>query len=332
MIEVIHQLNVWAEAWCGLMWAILWQSTLLVVLIALGAVLLRRSSPTVRYWLWQIVAIKLLLMPFWTLAVPMPFWADNIQPQGFEVAALPGSAPPVPDGLTRPESIESLDSSSAGQSEGDSVFAGLGRLTWQSWLLLGWGAAVALQVSRLVRQRIQLGRLLREAVPADENLAALVGDLADRLGIKRVPSVVLTNADCSLFLCGLGRPVLVAPASLLPSLGRMQHRQVLLHELAHVKRLDLLWGWPAEIARIVYFFHPVVYWAGQKLGLERELACDQLAMSLTSRDPADYAQTLVQVVSHSSQPAAIRPQAAISAGLDGGRAEPQLQRTARRTP
>ena len=88
-----------------------------------------------------------------------------------------------------------------------------------------------------------------------------------------------------------------------------------MHELAHIKRHDLVWGWPVEIARIVYFFNPLVYWVAYQLGLERELACDQLAMARSGHPPADYAQTLVQVISHTSESAAI--QAAIAAGLTG---------------
>src|SRR5262245_17822175 len=37
--------------------------------------LLRRSAPALRYWCWQIVALKLLLMPSWIVAIPLPgFW------------------------------------------------------------------------------------------------------------------------------------------------------------------------------------------------------------------------------------------------------------------
>jgi beta-lactamase regulating signal transducer with metallopeptidase domain len=67
---------------------------------------------------------------------------------------------------------------------------------------------------------------------------------------------------------------------------------------------------------MIYFFNPLVWWAGYRLRLERELACDQLAMAHSGHPPADYAQTLVQVVSHASQQAGVQA-AAISAGLTG---------------
>src|SRR6476646_1888836 len=53
--------------------AILWQSTLLAIAVGLVCRLLPVSWPNVRYWLWQLVAVKLLLLPFW----------------GWELAVLP---------------------------------------------------------------------------------------------------------------------------------------------------------------------------------------------------------------------------------------------------
>ena len=97
----------------------------------------------------------------------------------------------------------------------------------------------------------------------------------------------MTPADCPLLVCGLRRPVVVLPGRLAGSLDRSQLRQAVLHELAHVKRRDLLWSWPAEIARMFYFFNPIVHWVCYRLRLERELACDQLAMAFGGGTPAD---------------------------------------------
>jgi beta-lactamase regulating signal transducer with metallopeptidase domain len=192
----------------------------------------------------------------------------------------------------------------------------LAAIDWQTWLLSIWCVAVLLQTARLLGQRLRLAGLLKRAAPAPDDLAQLAAELAREIGLRRVPAVVSVEGDCPLFVCGLWRTRLVLPSRLMASLGPAERRQVILHELAHVKRRDLVWGWPIEIARIVYFFHPLVYWAAYQLRLERELACDQLAMARSGHTAAGYAQTLVQVVSHSSQPPAMQV-AAISAGLSG---------------
>jgi hypothetical protein len=333
MTQLIQTINNSSEAWTRLVCAILWQSTLLAAMIALVALLLRRTSPAVRYWLWQIVAIKLLLMPFWTLAIPLPSWAGGARPHGagmVEAEEYPRSTPgrsraggddePVGPGSV---GIEPVGTRAAEMPVGDSppstpsVWRGLGEITWQSWLLMGWVAVVGLQVVRLSWQRVRLGRLLRRAEGADVELASLVGELAARLRLRRGPSIALIDADCPLFVCGWRQPVLVLSRSLAPSLDRSRLRQVVLHELAHLKRHDLVWGWTAEIARLVYFFNPVVHWVCYRLRLERELACDQLAMALSGGTPADYAQTLIHVVDHDSRPAVLKSPDGVCTSLDG---------------
>ncbi len=182
--------------------------------------------------------------------------------------------------------------------------------------MAAWFAAVVWQLLAVLRQRRRLAGLLRRAEAADADVARLVAELAARVGLRRVPAAVCVTGDCPLFVCGLWRPRLVLPSRLIGSLDDAKRRQVILHELAHVKRHDLIWGWTGEIARMVYFFHPVVWWVAYRLRLERELACDQVAMVRSGHPPAAYAETLVEVVSHASQPASAPP-TAISAGVTG---------------
>src|SRR5262249_35116180 len=98
---------------------------------------------------------------------------------------------------------------------------------------------------------------------------------------------------------------LVLPHGLMAELGPDCWREVLLHELGHLKRRDLWWGWLPALARTVYFFHPVAHWVWFRIRLERELACDQLAMMHSGRSAADSAGVLVQVVGHASMPALV---------------------------
>ncbi|MCH7688737.1 MAG: M56 family metallopeptidase [Planctomycetes bacterium] len=322
MPSVVESLNHISENWTELMWAVLWQSTLLVGVVAVIAILLGRSSPVVRYWLWQIVAIKLLLMPFWTLAVPIPSLFDTKR----KTYTITLNEPAIPLIPVEDSPAGQLDRKLPADLPGDRTpaasvtSASYREITWQSWLLWTWLVVVLTQIMRVVWLRIRLGQMLRTAVPAPGELAALLQNATELLGLKRVPQVVLTEFDCSPFVCGIFRPVIVLPKSLTSSFDPKRMQQVLLHELAHVKRLDLLWGWIPEIARIIYFFHPFVHWVSYRIRLERELSCDQLAMAHSGQNAADYADTLVQVVSHTSEPAMLKTTAATSAGLNGDEA------------
>ncbi|NLE36861.1 MAG: M56 family metallopeptidase [Pirellulaceae bacterium] len=316
MLTIILILNEWGQRWSDAMAAVLWQSVLLVALATLVAWFLRRSSPVVRCWLWRIVAIKLLLMPFWSFTIPLPSWAAStrVDPPvvsqrsdmlGEDLGRMPLQRPlPVP-----------RDTGGEAPLPGTPFWEGLATISWRAWLLLAWFAVVSWQFLRLPCQRLRLARLLRQSTPADEDITGLVAELAGQLGLRRIPTTALVADDCPVFVFGIWRSWLVLPSRLMARLDQARRTQIILHELAHIKRHDLAWGWPLEIARIVYFFHPLVYWVAYEHGLERELACDQLAMAHSGHPPADYAETLVQVISHTSESAAI--QAAIAAGLTG---------------
>ena len=322
MAVFVADWNAVAEIWGDRMWAVVWQSTLFAaVLIIFSVLFLRRSSPALRYWVWQILAIKLLVMPFWTYAIPRVQFVPTMSARemaGFsEPTASPGTEPASP--MPRPAAgvpTVAVAKTPADARDLQPASSPAGRITGLGWLLALWGVVVAAQCIRILWQHERLARLLRRATPVDESLAALVRETACRLGLRRAPQAVLTDTDCSPFVCGIRRATLVLPRRLTASLSTTELTVVLLHELAHLQRRDLVWGWIGQIVRVVYFFHPVVHWISYRLRLERELACDKIAMSFSGQNPGDYAATLVRVVSQTSEPSFFKA-AATSAGLDG---------------
>lgn len=69
---------------------------------------------------------------------------------------------------------------------------------------------------------------------------------------------------------------------------------VLLHELAHIKRMDVLWQLFSRIVCSLYWFHPLVWRAHRRMRSACELACDDSVLS-NGVIPSNYAQHLVNV-------------------------------------
>jgi len=320
-------LNAWSNGWSEYMLAVLWQSTILAMVIAVLAWLARRASPAVRYWLWQIVAIKLLLAPIWTLGLPLAWLpardaertivrgTHTGSPRATDTATGEVSASiAANDGPLLPLATDPADEPAQASVRTARVPAktpAAQTLNWTSWLMLAWAAFVACQALLLIWQRLRLGRLLAQCEVAHPPLQQLVRDVAEAIQLRRVPAVLLSEVDCSPFVCGLWRPMLVLPKSLEPLVSAGELRPVIVHELAHLKRGDLWFGWIPQIARVMYFFHPVAYWAAFRVRLEAELACDGWAMNATGQGPAAYADLLVRIVSRLSEPAMLRPAAAL---------------------
>jgi beta-lactamase regulating signal transducer with metallopeptidase domain len=77
---------------------------------------------------------------------------------------------------------------------------------------------------------------------------------------------------------------------------REELRHVFLHELAHIKRHDILTGWMALGLQIVYWFNPLVWLAFYRLRADRELACDALALShARTGEKQGYGLTIVKL-------------------------------------
>jgi hypothetical protein len=303
-----------AGAWAELAWAVTWQGALLVGAFALVALGMRRSSPGLRYGLWQVAAIKLLLMPLWGVAIALPAHPrrePGERPRVPPAARSAGTIGAGPEDRVGGPGPAASAAGPPGESAGDPPW--FARIDRPAWLLGGWGLAVAVQVAAIARQRRRLERLLRRASPAGEpDLLALVAELSDRVGLRRRPEVLIVDDEGSPFVCRPRRPALVLPRGLAGTLDPGSLRAVLLHELAHIRRRDLVWDWIPVIARLVYFFHPAAHYVAYRARLERELACDQAAMVLTGQEADGYASTLIEVMSRASAPPAVRAALAIA--------------------
>ena len=110
---------------------------------------------------------------------------------------------------------------------------------------------------------------------------------------------------------------------------------VLLHELIHVRRHDLLAQLAAQAACCLYWFHPLAWLAAKELRKERERACDDavLAGGVAAPDYAghllDLARVLVERRSLADAPAMAETgdlEERVRAVLDGSRNRAPLSR------
>ncbi|MDQ6872875.1 MAG: HEAT repeat domain-containing protein, partial [Gemmatimonadota bacterium] len=119
-------------------------------------------------------------------------------------------------------------------------------------------------------------------------------EVSDRLSLDQPPRLLRSDDAKMPFACGLFTPTIVLPAEC-DSWSLDRRRAVLLHELAHVRRHDLVGHTLGRLACAVYWFHPLVWTAAKRLRSESERACDDLALACGAR-AADYAEHLLDIV------------------------------------
>lgn len=93
---------------------------------------------------------------------------------------------------------------------------------------------------------------------------------------------------------GTLQPVVLIPIGLLTGFPTSQIEAILAHELAHIRRYDYLVNMLQSFVEVVFFFHPALWWLSERVRIEREHCCDDLAVEVCG-DRMSLAHALVGI-------------------------------------
>jgi cytohesin len=267
------------------LWTQSWQIALLVGAVGLASWALRNRSAHVRYLLWLLVLAKCLTPPI--VEVPLAVLPDrepsavvpiiSTAPPQEEVArtAVEKRLPPTPT----PAAREPL------------------RLTTRQWLAVGWLAGVAVftcvALTKAARTILWLRRERR-------TLPRTSGDSFDEtfrsLGVKRPPRIWLIEGVGQPFVWGILRGDIYLPNRFAGIDDDEHRRDILAHEISHVLRFDAAVNLLQIIAQAIFWFHPLLWWANQRIRREREKCCDEMAIAHLGARPKDYSSAIVSTL------------------------------------
>lgn len=163
-----------------------------------------------------------------------------------------------------------------------------------NWPLAIWLAGVLLALAPVAIGYIKVRRIAGMATPfEDDRWQALLAAECSRLGTATEARVRVSRDSVVPFAFGFARPQIILPAGW-ADWPILRQRTVLLHELAHVKRRDLLWQLFANIMTALWWFQPLCWWMRSSLRRESEKACDELVLQSGVR-ASDYASELLAI-------------------------------------
>jgi beta-lactamase regulating signal transducer with metallopeptidase domain len=299
-------LNSIGRAFCHYAADAFTQSALLViVLFTLDLLLRRRVRAVVRYSVWLLVLVKLVLPPTLALPTGIGYWLGNrpsaVAPElqgspetvGFELAR-----PPRPEPLQPSNEIpESRLPAQAGESEGliTPAASSLPPVTWQAILFLFWvGGVVAF--AALLAQRLRFVKgLVAASTPAGPELLGLLEQCRGQIGVRREVALRMLDTLPSPAVCGLRRPTILMPAPLVERLTPAGLRVALIHELAHIKRADLWINAVQTVLQVIYFYNPFVWLANAMIRRTCEEAVDETVLVTLGGQARDYSNTLINI-------------------------------------
>lgn len=240
-----------------------------------------------RYWLGLLLVLRLVL----PIAPPASFSAFN---------ALRRPSPP-PRADLRPVPVVATRKPVA------TVVMPPPAAVWSAreWLALFWLAGTCVALLIVVRRHFRFKAWVDAVqLPVDDRIRGLLLKAASALGVRRRVEVVLVPELETPAVFGFFRPRVLLPRDLPGQLDDDQMRMVLLHEIAHVKRGDVLWNWFFISVRAWHWFNPLAWLALRAVQADRELVCDALVLSrIEPRERRAYGATLIKLVESISKPA-----------------------------
>ena len=129
---------------------------------------------------------------------------------------------------------------------------------------------------------------------APETLRASFWRIHAAMGLSKPVLLRVSSAITGPITVGALRAMVLLPLSAITLLGPDELEMVLAHELAHVRRADFLCNLVQTLVETLFFFHPAVWWIGNRIRHERELCCDDLALKVCP-NPVTYATALFRL-------------------------------------
>ena len=171
--------------------------------------------------------------------------------------------------------------------------------SWALYLFVAWAVIASWSLLRLLRAAWHLHVLRQSCEPIDPRaLDPLLQETLLRHSGNRKFMLCTSDAVRVPTALGLLKPAVVIPRWIMQELSAEELNQILIHELAHLRRWDDWTNLAQQLVRAVFFFHPAVWWIEKRIALEREMACDD-AVLLETASPRAYAECLARLAEKS---------------------------------
>ena len=237
------------------------EGTLIAIFAGLGLRVVRQQNAGTRFAVWFAVLVAIAALPFFDGA-----WGLH----AVRAASESATRPPI----TLPAE-------------------------WAVYLFSAWAVIAGWLLLRVGAGLWHLNVLRKSCVPVD--MAALDPQLQQTLasnlagsGATRQVTLYISERVHVPTAIGLMKPAIVIPGWVMQELSADELNQVVLHELAHLRRWDDWTNFAQKVVKALFFFHPAVWWIERRVSLEREMACDDAVIAETE-SPRAYAECLTHL-------------------------------------
>ena len=160
-------------------------------------------------------------------------------------------------------------------------------VVWQSGMILVLGF-------NIICYMFYVRKLNEHNIIADQHEIELLNNLIER---EKALQLYKNSILETPILIGVFRPAVVLPDK---KYEDIQLRNILMHEITHVKRYDIFVKWLLIFVGAIHWFNPLVYFVRWEMNKACELACDEsVIMRFDISEMQQYGNTLIAVAADS---------------------------------
>ncbi|MBK1809881.1 DUF4309 domain-containing protein [Clostridium sp. YIM B02505] len=127
-------------------------------------------------------------------------------------------------------------------------------------------------------------------------LHPILKECKKKLRVNRKVKIIYSNDITSPCILGIIKPQILIPSFLSKELGSKDLEYILLHELSHLKKNDLILNWIMTSLQVIYWFNPIIWLAFTKARKDCELSCDSFVLrKLSKTSYKEYGETLLKI-------------------------------------
>ena len=267
------------------------RSLTLLIIAALIPACLGKVSSSLKHIIWFSMLCGIVIIACCCTIIPFKLLCVEVQPGSSSEAIrlIDASLTSRSVGIGDIQSTEVVVASSS--LMGQSGFT----LSWSILCVLLWTCGSLLSFARVITGLLGIKKMRKDARATNNRMMVyMVEQLSLDFSIGRKIQVLISPACRVPFTYGVLNPVVLLPldSELWP---KDRLRAVLIHELAHVKRLDCLTQLFARMICSLFWFMPVVWIAYHHLHTEQEKSCDEFAIG-TGMKAERYARHVLSIV------------------------------------
>ena len=130
----------------------------------------------------------------------------------------------------------------------------------------------------------------------DENIKFILEKSKNIMKIKTDINLIVNDDIRTPALCRIIKPTILFPNAML-DLEDDEIKYILLHELSHYKRKDILVNYLLVLLQCVHWFNPFIWFFFKKIREDMELATDEMVVSKLNEDEyKNYARTIITII------------------------------------